>query len=320
MSSDSHTRVLERNLILDELFDLTLYEGMRLYAHGDFATLLDELIVIERRHFLFWEGCFGITRTALNVKRRIKLFVLLFIARFSGVHGMHLILEATRVFGIRKYLSVWNTHKDKELGLHIAGILRDEIAHEDWIASRYNMRTISPERVRSVFLGFNDGSVEILGAITGFFVAFREPALVLVAGTTVAVAGAISMAAGAYVSSSSEAEVRSIEDDKARFLDPRGQGDEPRHEGAFALALVVGGSYFIGAFLPILPVLFGATNVLPSILSSGVAILLVSYILAFLSGMNAGKRMTMNIFMICAAVSISALFGYVVRMTWGVVI
>ncbi len=307
-----------RDLILDELFDLTLYLRMRTFADGDFALLLDDLITIERRHLLFWEGCFGMKIGTLDAGRKLKLAILVCVSRLFGVHAMHLILEAIEVFGIRKYLSLWSLFKDEELGKHIAGILRDEIVHEDWIVSRYKVRAISPERVRSVFLGFNDGSVEILGAITGFYIAFKDTTSVLIAGATVAVAGAISMAAGGYASSSSEAEVRAIEEDKARFLEPNGEGEETGHEGAFPLALVVGASYFIGAFLPILPVLLGAKNALPSIITSGVAILFVSFILAFLSGMKARRRMMMNLLTIFAAVSISALMGYVVRNVWGI--
>lgn len=321
MSATSPTvEEIGRNLILDELFDLSLYERMRTMAKGDFALLLDELIVIERRHLLFWEGCFGMKINRLDMRRQIKLFVLTLASRLLGAHAMHLIIEAIEVFGIRKYLSLWRTYQHEELGQHIAGILRDEIVHEDWIVSRYKTRAISPERVRSVFLGFNDGSVEILGAITGFFIAFKDPALVLVAGTTVAVAGTISMASGAYASSSSEAEVRAIEDDKERFLNPDMVNEDVTREGVFSLATVVGASYFIGAFIPVLPVLLGAKNALPSIIASGATILLVSYLLAFLSGMNAGRRMLTNLLMICAAVGVSSIIGYAVRMIWGIAV
>ena len=308
------------NLILDELFDLTLYRGMRVHAKDDFIPLLDDLIETERRHLLFWEGCFGVTGLTLDFSRRLKLHVLLLVARIFGRHGAHLIIEAIEVFGIRKYLSLWKKYKDEELGTHIAGILRDELAHEDWIVSRYQSRTISPARIRSVFLGFNDGSVEILGVVSGFFVVFANTESVLIAGATVAVAGAVSMASGAYVASSSEIEIRAIDEDKNSFLGQSGDKDESHNESALLLAIVVGISYFIGAFIPILPVLLGATGPLPSILTSGVAILCVSYVLAFLSGMNVRRRILMNLFFIFAAVSISSVIGFCVRSLWGVAI
>ena len=79
-------------------------------------------------------------------------------------------------------------------------------------------RRINPERVRNIFLGLNDGLVEIVGAVSGFFGAFGDPATVLIAGTTTAVAGALSMAAGAFVATSSESEVRETELARRRFL------------------------------------------------------------------------------------------------------
>ncbi len=319
VSLDEH-RALGKELILDELFDLTLYERMRTSADGDLGLLLDELIVRERRHLLFWEGCFGMNNLALNMRRTLKLQMVLFMGRIFGKHAMYMVLEAIEVSGIRKYLSLQERHKGTKLGIHIGGILRDALVQEDLFVTRYNTRSISPERVRSVFLGFNDGSVEILGAVAGFFIVFSDPRFVLIAGSTVAVAGSISMAAGAFASSSSENEVRAIEEDKARFLGQTHEGDEPQHEQALPLALVVGASYFVGAFLPLLPVLFGATNVLPSVLVSGMAVLLISYILAFLSGMNARRRMTMNVLTICSAVLVSSFIGYVVRTTWGVIV
>jgi VIT1/CCC1 family predicted Fe2+/Mn2+ transporter len=44
----------------------------------------------------------------------------------------------------------------------------------------------------------NDGLVEILGAVSGFFGAFGDAVTVLIAALTIAVAGSLSMAAGAY--------------------------------------------------------------------------------------------------------------------------
>lgn len=92
--------------------------------------------------------------------------------------------------------------------------------------------------MRNVFLGLNDGLVEILGAVSGFFAAFGNPVAVLAAGLTVAVAGALSMAAGAYVATGSEAEVRATEDERRRFL---GEAvASASSESPLASALVVG--------------------------------------------------------------------------------
>jgi vacuolar iron transporter family protein len=178
-------------------------------------------------------------------------------------------------------------------------------------------RRISPDRIRNIFLGLNDGLVEILGAVSGFFGAFGNRTTVLVAGATVAAAGALSMAAGAYVATSSEAEVRATENERRRFLGERvsglAEGQSPVRGG-----LIVGISYMAGAIVPLLPVLFGARNALPSVLVAGALIVIVSMLLAFLSGMNVKRRVLTNLIIIAAAVGITYLIGRTVNTLWGI--
>src|SRR5439155_1226062 len=78
-------------------------------------------------------------------------------------------------------------------------ILMDEFKHEDTVVTSLTERKINPERIRNIFLGMNDGLVEILGAVSGFFAAFGDAATVLIAASTTAVAGSLSMGAGIYV-------------------------------------------------------------------------------------------------------------------------
>jgi len=72
------------------------------------------------------------------------------------------------------------------LGAAVRSILEDEFTHEDAVVLGGAERRLNPERVRNIFLGPNDGLVEILGAVSGFFAAFGNSAAVLVAGVTVA--------------------------------------------------------------------------------------------------------------------------------------
>ena len=75
----------------------------------------------------------------------------------------------------------------------------DEMKHEDVLVTNLTERKINAEQIRNIFLGLNDGLVEILGAVSGFFGAFNNPATVLMAASTTAVAGALSMGAGAFL-------------------------------------------------------------------------------------------------------------------------
>ncbi len=51
----AHDQRLARTLILDELFDLSLYKALRDLTKPDTQQVLDELIVVETGHLAFWQ-------------------------------------------------------------------------------------------------------------------------------------------------------------------------------------------------------------------------------------------------------------------------
>jgi VIT1/CCC1 family predicted Fe2+/Mn2+ transporter len=68
--------------------------------------------------------------------------------------------------------------------------------------------------VRDVIFGANDGLVSILALVAGVYGAITDSHPILIAGIAGAVAGAISMGAGAYLSAKSEKEVTEKESDR----------------------------------------------------------------------------------------------------------
>jgi len=308
---------LGRRLVLDELFDLSLYRALHRVAPAAQRSILDQLIPIETRHHAFWQEFFKLDLPRLDWGRRLKLWLMVAVARLFGAPAIHLILEAIEVFGVRKYLTVWRQYEHGPLGAAVREVLEDEFKHEDAVVMAESERQISPQRVRDIFLGLNDGLVEILGAVSGFFAAFGNSLAVLAAGLTVAVAGALSMAAGAWIAVSSESEVRAAEVARRRFLgetvSTTGTAETP-----LASAIIVGASYLPGALVPVLPVLGGATTLLPSLLTAGSLIILVSIIVAFLSGMSVKRRVVTNLLIITAAVGITFAIGVVTKLVWGV--
>lgn len=310
---------LARQLILDELFDLSLYRALRSVARGNLASVLDALIPVETRHLAFWQEFFGLRLDRLDRGRRLKLTTIIGLCRLFGAPVIHLVLEAIEVYGVRKYLKVWSTYRDGPLGPAVREVLEDEFQHEDAVVTGDAERRLNPQRIRDIFLGLNDGLVEILGAVSGFFGAFGDPVTVLAAGSTVAVAGALSMAAGAYVATGSEQEVRAMEAERQRFL---GGPLPPAADGGSTLAsaLVVGASYLAGALVPVLPVLFGARSALPSLVTAGSVIILVSTLLAFLSGMDVKRRIVTNLVIIGAAVGVTYLIGTATKLLWGIAV
>jgi VIT1/CCC1 family predicted Fe2+/Mn2+ transporter len=308
---------LARALVLDELLDLALYERLRDIATGHLRVVLDRMIPIERRHVKFWQDYFDLPLTSLGALRRIKLALCIGLCRVFGAPAIHLVLEAIEVYGVRKYLAIWDIAVGTPLEAGLRGILRDEFEHEDAVVTGDEERRINPERIRNIFLGLNDGLVEIVGAVSGFFGAFGDPATVLIAGSTTAVAGALSMAAGAFVASSSESEVRETEVARRRFLGEMvASGDSA--EPALLSAALVGVSYLAGALVPMLPIALGAHSALPSVIGAGAVIVAVSTVLAFLSGMKIRRRVLMNLGILAAAAAISYAIGIATQRVFGI--
>ncbi|MGH8059344.1 MAG: VIT1/CCC1 transporter family protein, partial [Candidatus Entotheonellia bacterium] len=265
----------------------------------------------------FWQDFFRMPIETLDLRRRVKLRLILAICWLFGETAIHLVLEAIEVYGVRKYLSIWEVYKEGPLGEAVRGVLEDEFEHEDKAVTELTQRKINPENIRNIFLGFNDGLVEILGAVSGFFAAFQDVASILVASVTVAVAGSLSMAAGAFVASSSEKEVQAIAEGKQNFLGkPSATADTG--QGALRAALLVGISYFLGTLVPVLPVAFGAKSVLIPVMSGGAVVLLVSFLVAFLSGMDVKKRVLTNLVILAAAVGVTYAIGMATKSVWGI--
>jgi VIT1/CCC1 family predicted Fe2+/Mn2+ transporter len=125
------------------------------------------------------------------------------------------------------------------------------------------------------------------------------------------------MAAGAWVATSSEAEVERSERRRRRFLGESVQDDGPS-ESPVAAALVVGARYLAGAVVPVLPVGLGARTILLPAVTAGFLIVAVSALLAFLSGMAMRRRIAMNLVIIAIAVGFTYAIGLATKSLWGV--
>jgi vacuolar iron transporter family protein len=314
-----HDPQLAQTLVLDELFDLSLYKALRVVTQPDVHETLDELIKVETSHLAFWQKFFGLKFETLDLGRRIKLAVIMLVCRLFGSTAVHLVLEAIEVHGVRKYLAIWREYQGQPLGEALRGILMDEFKHEDVLVTELTKRKINAEKIRNIFLGLNDGLVEILGAVSGFFGAFGSATMVLIAASTTAVAGALSMAAGAFLALNSEKEMKTTDIAKKVFL---GEDSEisPMEESPLGSALVVGVAYIAGAIVPVLPVMLGARDAIFSVLTAGLMVIVVSTILSFLSGMNIKRRIALNLIIITVAVSVTYAIGLLAKNLWGVAV
>ena len=75
----------------------------------------------------------------------------------------------------------------------------------------------------------------------------------------------------------------------------------------------MGLSYLAGALVPILPVLLGAKSVFISVAAGALTIVVISFIVAFISGMNVKKRVFVNLAIVAIAVVITYSLGTVVK-------
>jgi len=319
VSSSPHDLRLAQTLVLDELFDLSLYKALRGVTQPDVHETLDELIKVETSHLAFWQKFFGLKLETLDLGRRIKLAVMMLVCRLFGSTAVHLVLEAIEVHGVRKYLALWRVYQGQPLGEALHGILMDEFKHEDVLVTELTKRKINAEKIRNIFLGLNDGLVEILGAVSGFFGAFGSATMVLIAASTTAVAGALSMAAGAFLALNSEKEVKTTEIARKIFL---GEESEilPMEESPLGSAFVVGAAYIAGALVPVLPVLLGANDATFSVMTAGLMVIVVSTILSFLSGMDVKRRISLNLIIITVAVSVTYAIGLAAKHLWGIAV
>ncbi|BFU95508.1 MAG: membrane protein of unknown function [Nitrospira sp.] len=314
----SHDASLARTLILDELFDLSLYRKLReITRDRDAQQTLDQLIAVEIDHLAFWNRFFSMNIERLDVSRSIKLQLLILTCRFFGVTAVHLVLEAIEVHGVRKYLALWTEFENQPLGTALRDVLMDEFKHEDVLVTSLTERKINAEKIRNIFLGLNDGLVEILGAVSGFFGAFGSATLVLIASSTTAVAGALSMAAGAFLALNSEQEIRATESAKKTFLREASESTV-MVEQPLASAAFVGIAYLFGATIPVFPILLGADTVVFSVITAGLMVIVISTILSFLSGMDIKRRILLNLAIITIAVSVSYGIGVLAKRIWGI--
>jgi hypothetical protein len=85
-------RKFGRQVALDELFDLTLFQKLHALEAGEVRGVLSRLITTEARHVAFWQALFGLQAARLDVSRRVKLALCMVLRRLFG-SGMTYLLK-----------------------------------------------------------------------------------------------------------------------------------------------------------------------------------------------------------------------------------
>ena len=137
-NASKNSSSLAQLLIQDELFDLTLYQKLYSMLHCEkpregaehVCEILTDLIPVEKKHLAFWQDFFERKSERLDTGKKFKLVFIIALSRVFGKNFIGLVLEAIEIYGIKKYLLLWETHENERLAHAVSEVLGDELAHE----------------------------------------------------------------------------------------------------------------------------------------------------------------------------------------------
>ena len=195
----------------DEINDHVTYK--ELGAHAKDARFKKEILAmaeIEGNHAAFWKEVIesrGGEAPSRPRVRKLRLTVLRLLQNMMSPVVLISMLELGEAGAFKRYHRFLREAPLKENEkVRLRDIIVDELEHEKTF--RRESSGSRATHIRDFVLGMNDGLVEILGAVTGLSAVYvGRPLIVGVSGLIVGIAGALSMAIGAFVSVRSQRQV-----------------------------------------------------------------------------------------------------------------
>ncbi|WP_048147753.1 VIT1/CCC1 transporter family protein [Palaeococcus ferrophilus] len=194
----------------DEYQDSVLYA--RLAKGEKDETLKREFLrlsKIESKHASFWHEF--LTKRNASPPRvkvgRLRVLSIRVLRKLLGPGAVASLLEMGENSAVEKYFEFLTNFELEEAERRaLSEVILDELEHEHFFAE--TKRRFHTENIRDFVLGMNDGLVELLGAVTGLSAVYvSTPRIVGISGLIVGVAGALSMAIGAFISVRSQRQV-----------------------------------------------------------------------------------------------------------------
>ncbi|MDX1488511.1 MAG: VIT1/CCC1 transporter family protein [Acidiferrobacterales bacterium] len=195
----------------DEINDHVTYKELGVHARE--ARFKDEILKmaeIEGNHAEFWKEVIESRGGEVPSRPRVRkprLIILRFLQSVMSPVVLISMLELGEAGAFKRYHRFLHEAPLKENEkTRLREIILDELEHE----KTFRRESGGPRamHVRDFVLGMNDGLVEILGAVTGLSAVYvGRPLIVGISGLIVGVAGALSMAIGAFVSVRSQRQV-----------------------------------------------------------------------------------------------------------------
>lgn len=195
----------------DEINDHVTYKELGAHTHD--ARFKKEILMmaeIEGGHAEFWKEVIesrGGDAPRQPRVRKLRLTVLRLLQKIMSPVVLISVLELGEAGAFKRYHRFLREAplEEKEKA-RLREIIVDELEHE----RTFRRESAGPRatHIRDFVLGMNDGLVEILGAVTGLSAVYvGRPLVVGVSGLIVGIAGALSMAIGAFVSVRSQRQV-----------------------------------------------------------------------------------------------------------------
>ncbi|MDE1825780.1 MAG: VIT1/CCC1 transporter family protein [Candidatus Micrarchaeota archaeon] len=319
MSQRDQERIkTEQEFFKDEYTDHMVYEHLaRGERHLDLRGLMLRLAKMEKEHMKTWEAVLISEGAFPSAPLFAWVKVLGFgaIKRLFGIAFMSKLLERNEIEGINAYYSSLNSNivKGKTKG-YVKRIIKEEQMHERELLSLIETHEGSLGYMKSIVFGLSDGLVEVLAAVAGLAAFVSSAPIVVVGGIIVGVAGTLSMAGGAYLSSKSQNIVSKAIEERTHKLRMTEPTKDAYYTGVF---------YFVGSLVPLIPFLFGMTGyfgIAVAVLLDILALVMASIVIGVVSDTSIKKRSLEMIIITLGAAAVTIIIGSLARLYFGVAI
>ncbi len=169
---------------------------------------LEYLARTERKHMEVWKGLCG-PQGAVEQKDYLFLPILFLLGRkLFGKEAVSGLINAYESSSLTDLLNIINEVPADRIK-PVVDVVTDELYNETVHERREGNGILS--HIREVVFGMNDGLVEVLAAVAGLVGIYRSNLVAALAGLIIGISGTLSMAVGAFLSSTSAKDVSASE-------------------------------------------------------------------------------------------------------------
>ncbi|MEM3199291.1 MAG: VIT1/CCC1 transporter family protein [Candidatus Micrarchaeaceae archaeon] len=299
MKKERYLQELQR----DEAFHARIYARLlEKNSLGNYHIILKKLRDLEVKHanqlklLLKREGIAVLPSDRKRIELAERTLSMLF-----GISFAIKFMEYNKLVVTKKLQKVLKKFDFNTLESEALAKLSKEEDIEDKLSNQLLKSNFVLKNVRDVIFGMNDGLVEVLAAAVGFAEVLQIPIVILVATLLVALAGALSMAGGAYLSTK-YALASSSKNSAGK---------------AIKSAFYTGIFYMCGAIVPIFPFAFGMlgnTAIVFSVFVTAAVVTFTSSIIAILNNESIAKRIVEALVITMGASAAAIVIGIYARM------